>query len=255
MKFNSTTALIVGASFVTLVLAIVINMLLFGLSPNNLARVIKSDPYTFMEAVRVSGKKYQKIAQKKALAGEEDRIKEELKKPKDIATNNRVTFGPKKAPVTIVEFSDFQCPYCSKASARLKSIIKKYNGKVNVVYKNFPLSFHPFAEPAAQYFEAIAISDKSKARKFHDLIFDNFSDYARVKGDADIKKALGKLIKKVGISKVQVQKNLPQAKKIVSADVKEAEKLQIRGTPTFFVNGVNPGRKDLEDVIDLVLKK
>ena len=254
MKSKSIIILVAGASLTTLALSVFISFCI-GISSTKLANIIKKDPYTFMEAVKESGQAYQKVAQQKALEGEDKRIEEELKNPKKIDLKNRVTFGPKKAPITIVEFGDFQCPYCAKTNTKLKSLIKKYEGKVNVVYKHFPLSFHPFAEPAAHYFEAIAIVDHAKARQFHDLIFATFSKYARAKNSAEITKDLNALARKVGVSASQIQKNMAQAKKNVKRDLKEAEALKVRGTPSFFVNGVNPGRKDLEDVIEIILKK
>ena len=254
MKNNPIYIAIAGASLLTLILSIILSVNFVEISPKNLAKVIKKDPYIFMEAVKVASQDYQKIAQKKALAGEDDRISNELRNPKAIDIAGRVTFGPKKAPVTIVEFSDFQCPYCAKASTRLKSLIKKYDGKVNVVYKNFPLSFHPFAAPAAHYFEAISLTNKAAARKFHDLIFDDFSKYARIRGDKEIKKVLNALAKKSGVTQAQVQKNIARGKRVVEKDLEEAKSLKVQGTPSFFVNGVNPGRKDLEEVIELILK-
>jgi protein-disulfide isomerase len=67
-----------------------------------------------------------------------------------IKIDGKPTRGPKDAKVTIVEFSDFQCPYCARAHQTMSDqVMKEYNGKVKLVYKNFPLGFHPWAEPAA----------------------------------------------------------------------------------------------------------
>ena len=255
MKSKSIIVLVAGASLTTLILSVLTSFYFMGISANKLATVIKKDPSTFMEAVRESSQAYQKVAQQKALEGEGKRIAEELKNPKKIDIKNRVTFGPKNAPITIVEFGDFQCPYCAKVSPMVKSLIKKYPGKVNSVYKHFPLSFHPFAEPAAHYFEAIALVSHAKARKFHDVIFDDFSKYARLKDSAKIQQVLKGIAKKIGVSTSQIQKNMARAKKTVKRDLVEAETLQVRGTPSFFVNGVNPGRKDLGDLIEIILKK
>ena len=66
-----------------------------------------------------------------------------------IKTDGKPTRGPKDAKVTIVEYSDFQCPYCARAHATVADqVMKEYDGKVKLVYKNFPLGFHPWAEPA-----------------------------------------------------------------------------------------------------------
>ena len=141
----------------------------------------------FIEAFQDALNNFRDEAGKRAEEEEEKRIEKEFKNPKKIETANRVTFGKNQAPVTIVEFSDFQCPYCARASTQMKALIDRYEGKVNVVYKHFPLSFHPFAKPAAIYFEAVAMESHALARKFHDQIFDNFEEYARISGD-DIEK-------------------------------------------------------------------
>ena len=248
MKNSFVVALVVGASFVTLVLSVVISVNFITIPPEQLANVIKKDPVTFMNAVKVSSERYQKVAQEK-------QMKERFKNPAKIDVTNRVTFGDVKAPVTIVEYSDFQCPYCARASKTMKDLIKKYDGKVKVVYKHFPLGFHPLAKPAAVYFEAIAKVDQKKAKKFHDMIFDNFQDYARLKDKKQIDKKLQALVKKTGADLSQVEKVLEQAEAQVEKDRKEAESLQVRGTPTFFINGVKPGPDGFEPIIEHFLKK
>ena len=216
--------------------------------PKHLANVIKKDPVSFMNAVKVSSERYQKMSQ-------ERQMKEQFKNPAKIDVTGRVTFGKANAPITIVEYSDFQCPYCARAATTMKSLIKKYKGKVKLVYKHFPLGFHPFAKPASVYFEAIAMIDHEKARKFHDMIFDNFQEYARLKGEKDINKKLRKLVKSVGANWSEVEKNLSKARAQVEADKKEGEGLQVRGTPSFFINGVKPGSGGFEPVIEHFLNK
>ena len=249
MKNRSIVALVVVSCVVTLILSVLMNttFLSFSISPKELAKVIVKNPYVFMEAVREASEKYQKIAV-------EREIEDQFKNPVKIETKGRVTFGNEGAPVTIVEYSDFQCPYCARASANVKKIIKKYKGKVNLVYKHFPLSFHPFAQPASIYFEALALEDHEKARKFHDEIFDNFDKYARLKSKKKIDQTLASLVSKVGADLSQVKKNLSKAEAVVESDKAEGEAIKVRGTPSFFINGVKPGRSGMEEVIDRHLK-
>ncbi len=214
-----------------------------SISPKNLAKIIKKDPEAFINAIKEASENYQKQAATKAL-------EDQFKNPVDIPVKGRVTFGNTEAKVNIVEYSDFQCPYCAKASEQMKGLIEKYEGKVNLVYKHFPLSFHPFAKPAAEYFEAIALVDHEKARNFHDAIFNNFSDYGRLKDEREIKKSLKNLVKKVGADMQTVESNMKEAVETVKEDMAEAEKLQVRGTPSFFINGVNP-----EGRFEMVIKK
>ena len=92
-------------------------------------------------------------ARKKEADAEKNRMEEEFKNPKKPEIgDNRVIFGTKGAPITIVEYSDFQCPYCSKGYNTIKEVMAEYKGKVQVIYKHLPLDFHPEALPAAKYF-------------------------------------------------------------------------------------------------------
>lgn len=78
-------------------------------------------------------------------------------------------FGPKEARVKIVEFTDFECPYCERAFPILQSLMKKYEGKISLEYKSFPLSFHPSAQKAAE--AALCAGEQGKFWEMHDNIF------------------------------------------------------------------------------------
>src|SRR5690606_11223853 len=77
------------------------------------------------------------------------------------------------APVTIVEYTDFECPYCARGAQTMKELEKKYGEKVRLTVKHLPLPFHRRAMISAQYFEAIALQDKQKAWKFKEAVFEN----------------------------------------------------------------------------------
>ena len=250
MKSKKIIALVLVSCFVTLVLSVVIAVGFMVISPKELADVIKKDPETFIEAVKSAGEEYQKAALEKDL-------EKQFEDPVQIETKGRVTFGDEKAPVTIVEYSDFQCPACAGASEYVKAVLKKYDGKVKLVYKHFPLSFHKMAEPAAAYFEAVAMEDHEKARQFHDHIFRDFHEkYAKLKNKAVIETKLQELTKTVGADLNKVKANLASAKKIVDQDKAEGARLRVRGTPSFFINGVRPPDrgKGFEMVIERHLK-
>ena len=83
----------------------------------------------------------------------------------------RIVRGNPAAPVTIVEFTDFQCPYCSAGAQTLSAMMKKYEGKVKLTVRHYPLPFHPSALPAALYFEGIAVQSPEKAWQFYDALF------------------------------------------------------------------------------------
>jgi protein-disulfide isomerase len=96
--------------------------------------------------------------------------------PKQIALGNAPTQGPAGAPVTIVEYSDFQCPFCSRAEPTVKQILQTYGDKVLFAYKHFPLiSIHPHAQKTAEASECAR--DQGKFWEFHNALFDNQTDW------------------------------------------------------------------------------
>jgi protein-disulfide isomerase len=137
--------------------------------------------------------------------------------------------GPKDARVTIVEFSDFQCPYCSKVGPTLEKVLDDYPNDVRVVYKHYPLSFHKQALPAALASEAAG--RQGKFWEMHDLLFQNQRNlsYEAFKGYAS---QLG-----LDVAKFEEDYKSPELAKQIEADVALARSLGVTGTPGFFVNG------------------
>lgn len=160
--------------------------------------------------------------------------------------------GPKDAPITIVEFADFQCPYCSMAVPTVQEVMKKYDGKVKLVFKNFPLSFH------AQAMNAAVAADCAKAQgkywEMHDKLFENH---------AKLDDALyGKLATAIGLDsgKFSACMKDPKIKSHVEAELAYGQSLGINGTPAFYINGVQlmAGAQPKEEfikVIDVELSK
>jgi protein-disulfide isomerase len=183
---------------------------------------------------------------------------EEFKSPKQPVIDDKRAFaGPKGAPVTIIEYSDFQCPFCRRGHSTMIAVLKEYPDKVRVIFKNFPIErIHPFALKGSQYYEAIALQDTDKATKFKDMVFDNQEEFTE-KGEAYLKEAA----KKVGANMAKVQKDITgeEVKKRIDADRGEAEKFGFSGTPGYLINGVSlKGAYPLDDfkqIIDRQLKK
>jgi protein-disulfide isomerase len=198
---------------------------------------IEKHPDQFMEVVQKAAQAAQKKNAENAEKKEKDRLEEEFKNPlKPEIAADRAHEGPDAAPITIVEYSDFQCPYCGRGFATLREVLKAYEGKVKFVFKNLPLPMHPMAMPAAKRFEAIALQDAGKAFKYHDEVFKN-----QDKLNADGEKFLDSVAKKVGadMAKLKSDMNSDKVKARIDADMKEAEKFGISGTPGFIVNGVS----------------
>ncbi len=206
-------------------------------NPEILFNAIEKHPEKFIEVVNKAARNAQMQARKKEADDEKNRMEEEFKNPKkpEIA-DSRAIFGPKDAPITIVEYSDFECPYCAKGYSTMKDVMKEYGDKVRIIYKHLPLDFHPLAMPASQYFEAIALQSHSKAEKFHDMIFENQNKLKKEK-EGFLKSAA----KKVGANMSQLMKDIKsdKVKEVIDADMAEAKEFGFSGTPGFLVNGVS----------------
>jgi protein-disulfide isomerase len=146
-----------------------------------------------------------------------------------IAKNDAPSFGPENAKVTIVEFSDFQCPFCSKAATTTTELKKKYAGKVRIVFRQFPLSFHDKAHLAAE--AALAAHAQGKFWEFHDKAFANQSALDRP--------ALEKYAQEIGLKMDEFKKALDDKKFVptVDADLELGKQVNVQGTPTMFING------------------
>lgn len=137
--------------------------------------------------------------------------------------------GPDKAPVTIVEFSDFQCPYCSAAAKTLDKVVADYAGRVRIVFRDYPLPFH---EDAAKAAEAGGCADEQgKFWAMHDQLFDN---QARLKVP-DLKRHA----RSVGLDSAKFDACLDSGRFAVRVreHLEAGSRAGVRGTPAFFVNG------------------
>jgi protein-disulfide isomerase len=165
-----------------------------------------------------------------------------------IAAGDAPAFGPKEAKVTIVEFSDFQCPYCTKAADTVKEIKKKYGDKVRFVFRQFPLDFHQQAHVASQ--AALAAHAQGKFWPYHDLLFANQSALQ----PADLEK----YAKQVGL-KMEAFKDALKDKtftKTVDADLELGKEVSVQGTPTMFLNGQRvPNPTDFSGLASLIDKE
>lgn len=205
--------------------------------PSIVFTAIETAPEQFIEVVNKAAQNAQKQAQEKAIAEEDKKRDDEFKNPlKPAIDDSRVVFGPKDAKVTIVEYSDFECPYCARGHATIEEVLKAYPKDVRVIFKHLPLNFHPNAMPAARYFEAIAMQDAGKAKKFHDYVFENQDDF-RTKKEGLLKDAA----KKVGADMNRLAKDLNSEAitKRIEEDMEEASKFGFSGTPGFLINGVS----------------
>jgi protein-disulfide isomerase len=167
----------------------------------------------------------------------------------------RIVRGQPDAPVTLVEYTDFQCPYCGAGARTVEEVLARYEGQVRLVVKHAPLQFHPMARPAAQYFEALALQSPARAWAFYDRLFANPD--ALGGGEAFLRRLAGDL----GADLQQLDKDLtgPVVRERLAADMKEVERYQFDGVPAFIANGqVIEGAQPAQvfvDVIDALLHR
>lgn len=146
-----------------------------------------------------------------------------------VASAGHPTLGPKGAPVKVVEFADFQCPFCKRAEDTVKAMREKYGDKVQLVFMDFPLSFHQHAMQAAS--AARCAGEQDKFWQYHDALFADQSKLA----PADLKATA----KKLGLDTAKFDACLDKGTydAAIQQDVAEGRKLNVTGTPTFFIDG------------------
>jgi protein-disulfide isomerase len=156
----------------------------------------------------------------------------DIERYKVAVTDAQPSKGPKDALITIVEFSEFQCPFCARVLPTTKEIVDTYGDKVRIVWRNNPLGFHNNAGPAAAVaMEAYAQGGNDKFWEVHDVLFANQKALGRAELEGYAEKA--------GLDAAKVKKALDEGthKKAIDADAALAASLGARGTPYFFVNG------------------
>lgn len=204
-------------------------------NPEIIIGAIEAKPEEFIEALNNAVKKAQEGQAKKRDEDEKKQLEESFNNPlKAEIRSDEYIRGTKGAPITLIEYSDFECPFCARGYNTVMELLKKYEGKIQFIYKHLPLSFHPQAMIASQYFEAIRIQNPEKAGQFHDKVY---KDQGKLRnGEPFLKKIAQEL--KVDMKKLAQDINSEAVKKRIEADMEEASKFGFQGTPGFLINGV-----------------
>jgi len=179
------------------------------------------------------------------------RPQEDYSKVYTIDVGHTPVRGKKDAPITIAEFVDFQCPFSSRFHPALNQLIKEYPDKVNYMIKNFPLGFHKQAKPAAR--AAFAAGEQGKYYEMADLILQNNRDLNDEKYE-ELAKQLGLNVKKF----LKDYKENEKYDEWIAADMALGTKVNVRGTPTFYINGKKTRARTLQaykDEVDALLKE
>lgn len=144
--------------------------------------------------------------------------------------------GPADAKVTIVEYSDFQCPFCARAYTTLEEqVLKQYGDKVKFYFKHFPLGFHPWAEPASMAVECAGRQKTEAYWKLYDWYFQNQSQV----NVQNVKEKAWEVLGPLGIDKAKFDAcyDNKETQAEVKAEMSEGQSLGVTGTPSFVING------------------
>jgi protein-disulfide isomerase len=148
---------------------------------------------------------------------------------KPVAFDESPSKGPESAPVTIVEFADFECPFCGKMFEKLREVYRQNPGQVRIVYKFYPLPMHPHAEIAAR--AGFAAMKQGKFWEMHDKMFQNQKHLEQSDLEA--------YAREIGLDPAKFRQDFdsPQADERIARDRKLGDTLGVAATPTLYVNG------------------
>ena len=163
-----------------------------------------------------------------------------------VATDDRPSLGPSDALVTVVTFSDFQCPYCSKLAATVHQLVERHDD-VRVVFRNLPLDMHPRARECAK--AALAAGRQGKYWEMHDAMFAAQKQLGSI--------AFADLAAKIGLDDTQFALDMADAAldELIAQDEGVAKQFRVRGTPAAFVNGRFLGGAQPLDAYELVIEQ
>lgn len=223
------------------------------------AVAIKENPQIVFDALKTDKAQLLEILEaaisEKETKERQSRFEANLSNPLAPAIDEKRPYlGSLKAPITIVEYSDFLCHFCSQGSLTMQELLKRHPGKIRVFFKHYPAKPGSI-EPAAM-FEALGMQDKDTAWKFADLAFANQSTLVDGSGKG-IAAILTRL--KVDYKRMKKESEGHTVLSHIESDVTEAKKFGIDGTPTFLINGIIVRGavpiEEFESIINLLLKK
>ena len=169
---------------------------------------------------------------------------------------NEASQAAEQETITIVEFSDFQCPACKIASPLARSVVDTYPGKVELYYRHFPLdSIHPNARNAAIAVEAVASINGDKFWEMHDLLFENQEEWSAAKNRKELNDILVTYVDKLDIDRNQFLERIEDKSviELVTNDSNAGTQLGINSTPTFYVNGVKVSAPQLLSTVESLI--
>lgn len=173
-----------------------------------------------------------------------------IKAPRmDVSVDDDPGKGNPKAPIVLIEFSEFQCPFCKKARPNIKQVLDTYKDKVYYVFRDFPLSFHKFAKKQAH--ATNCAKEQNKYWEYNEALWDAQGDFANLNAqaqkdklsDADVLKLadgkLSELASKLGLDEAKFNTCQASGKhmKEIDKDIQDGQNVGVSGTPAYFING------------------
>ena len=220
----------------------------------------KEDADAIKEQLEQLAKKLDAVEKKVAAAPAQQARRqppaEDFNKVHKINLDNAAYLGNPNAPVTVVEFSDFECPFCARAAPDAKAIAEKYPDQVRVAFMNFPLSFHRAARPTA--IGGLVAKEQGKFWEYHDVLFKKTASKQLRGSDADLIAYAEEAGLDVAKFKSDLETKRAEFDKIVTAQFAAGQAASVRGTPTFFINGKKVQDRSVAGMsrtIDAILKE
>ncbi len=216
-------------------------------NPELVLQVLRENSETVLDIVQQGSE----VKREKAMRAQ---MEAQLANPlQPVIEEGRIVRGNPDAPITIVEYSDFECPYCARATQTVEELMRRNPDKIRLVFKHTPLAKHKNGMIAARYFEAAALQDSAKAWMFHDVIFANRRDLT-AEGESWIRKVVKDL--GLNVKQLAMDVNSDAIAARIKADMEEGERFGFQGTPYFTINGVvlagAQPLKAFEEVVGLV---
>ena len=231
-----------------LVPVLFLSLAIAGISPppsramdkNEVEKIIQEYLSAHPEEVAAAMRKFQ---MEQRIAQQEAEIRLALRNRVDVPVGDSPAMGPDNAPITIVEFSDFQCPYCARSVATVHTLMERHKGRARLVFKHSPLAFHAKAPQAHR--ASMAAGEQGKFWEYRQALMAKQDDW----GKANDSRA--RFIAYAGDMGMDAEKfamdmDNPEFQKRLEADQELGLAMGVQGTPTYFVNGAKVvGAQDL----------
>lgn len=201
--------------------------------PEIVLAAIEAHPEAFISALQKAAAKTTAAAE--SPEAESRRLDSAFAHPHVPVISRRAVLGNPSARITIVEYSDFQCPYCRAEREVLVQLMREYGDTLRLVVKHTPLQMHPMAMPAALMYEAVARQSPMAAYRFYDDLFEH-QEQLTSEGAAYLTAAA----RAAGVdpARAAADAKSPAIRAVVDADLDEGRRFGFTGTPGFLINGV-----------------